>query len=382
MAFGYFYLPLYLEQLKNDSMKKGIILIILLCAASCVSLLQAQETKNSSFQFTIVPPLGTQGAEAPNYSNKVSINLLLGISQNESKFTLGGIANIIMNNASGFQIAGISNIIGNNGNGIQLAGILNTSKNYNGMQIGGVLNVASNFNGFQISGISNIAKNANGFQITGIGNVAKNLNGFQIAGIGNMAENLNGFQIAGIFNKAKNVNGFQISGILNIADHSDYPIGLVNLIKDGEKGIGISYNEIGSTVLSFRSGGKVMYGIVGLGYNYRSISKQSALIEAGIGAHINYAPSFRVNTEMTAKAYGLFKKNETTQYSLAVLPAFKCASHLEIFGGPTFNFLQSDNRDNDKIFPYDASISLWKTSSTSRLEQGYFGFTIGTQYIF
>jgi len=363
-------------------MKKGIILIILLCAVNCVSLLQAQEMKNSAFQFTIVPPLGTQGAEAPNYSNKVSINLLLGISQNESKFTLGGIANIIMNNASGFQIAGISNIIGNNGNGIQLAGILNTSKNYNGMQIGGVLNVASNFNGFQISGISNIAKNANGFQITGIGNVAKNLNGFQIAGIGNMAENLNGFQIAGIFNKAKNVNGFQISGILNIADHSDYPIGLVNLIKDGEKGIGISYNEIGSTVLSFRSGGKVMYGIVGLGYNYRSISKQSALIEAGIGAHINYAPSFRVNTEMTAKAYGLFKKNETTQYSLAVLPAFKCASHLEIFGGPTFNFLQSDNRDNDKIFPYDASISLWKTSSTSRLEQGYFGFTIGTQYIF
>ena len=394
-------------------MKKGIIFIILVCAASCVTLLQAQETKNSAFQFSIVPPLGTQGAEAFNSSNNVSINLLLGISQNERKFTLGGIANVIRNNASGTQIAGISNIIvnnangvklagvsntiGNNGNGILLAGMLNTSKDYNGMQISGILNAASNFNGFQISGISNMAKNANGFQITGIGNIAKNANGFQIAGIGNvaktlngfqtagignMAENLNGFQIAGIFNKAKNVNGFQIAGILNMADHSDYPIGLVNLIKDGEKGIGISYNEIGSTGLSFRSGGKVMYGILGLGYNYRSISKQSALIEAGIGAHINYSPTFRINTEITSKTYGLFKENETTQYSLAVLPAFKYASHLEVFGGPTFNFLRSDNRGNDDIFPGNACISLWKSSSASRLEQGYIGFTIGTQFLF
>jgi hypothetical protein len=378
-------------------MKKGIIFIIL-CAASCVTLLQAQEMKNSAFQFSIVPPVGTQGAEAFNSSNKVSINLLLGISQNERKFTLGGIANVISNNASGCQIAGISNIIGNNangfklagvsntignnGNGILLAGILNTSRDYNGMEISGILNAASNFNEFQISGIGNIAKNANGFQIAGIGNVAKTLNGFQIAGIGNMAEDLNGFQIAGIFNKAKNVNGFQIAGILNMADHSDYPIGLVNLIKDGEKGIGISYNEIGSTVLSFRSGGKVMYGILGLGYNYRSISKQSALIEAGIGAHINYSRTFRINTEITSKTYGLFKENETTQYSLAVLPAFKYASHLEIFGGPTFNFLRSDNRDNEDLFPGNACISLWKSSSTSRLEQGYIGFTIGTQFIF
>lgn len=394
-------------------MKKGIVFMILLCAASCATLLQAQETKNSSFQFTIVPPIGTQGAEAPSYSNKVSVNLLIGISKNERKFTFGGIGNIvsndasgtqiagmfnfISNNANGFALAGISNIIGNNGNGILLSGMLNTSKNYNGMQIGGVLNVASNLNGiqiagigniaenangFQIAGIGNIAKNANGFQIVGISNVAKNMNGFQIAGINNKADNLNGFQIAGIFNKAKNVNGFQIAGILNIADHSDYPIGLINLIKDGEKGISVSYNEIGSTVLSFRSGGKVMYGILGLGYNYRSISKQSALIEAGIGAHINYSPSFRINTEMTSKKYGLFNENNTTQYSLAVLPAFKCAPHLEIFGGPTFNYLQSDNKDNEDIFPGNACINLWKTSSSSCLEQGYIGFTIGTQFLF
>ena len=126
-------------------MKKGIVFMILLCAASCATLLQAQETKNSSFQFTIVPPIGTQGAEAPSYSNKVSVNLLIGISKNERKFTFGGIGNIvsndasgtqiagmfnfISNNANGFALAGISNIIGNNGNGILLSGILNTSKN-------------------------------------------------------------------------------------------------------------------------------------------------------------------------------------------------------------------------------------------------------------
>jgi len=379
-------------------MKKTILFIALLLTISSLNHAQAQDIKESSFQFTLFPPIGTQGTKAPEYTNKVSINLLVGLSKNEEKFTLGGLANIIKNDANGFQLAGLSNVIGNSANGIQIAGlsntiansgngillsgILNTSKHYDGMEITGALNVASNFNGLQIAGVGNVAKNTNGLQVAGVGNVAKTINGFQIGGVGNIADDINGFQIAGIFNKAKNVNGFQIAGILNIADSSDYPIGLINIIKNGEKGIGISYNEIGSTIMFFRSGGKVMYGIVGLGYNYRSISKESFVVEGGIGVHINCAPSFRINTELVSSEYSLFKKGETTQYSLAVLPTFKCASHLEIFGGPTFNYLHSDNTDNKKLFPGDAAISLWKSFGSSHLEQGYIGFTVGTQYIF
>ena len=379
-------------------MKKIIIFITLLLTISCFNHSQAQDIKESSFQFTLFPPIGTQGTEAPEYTNKVSINLLVGISKNEEKFTFGGLANIIKNNANGFQLAGLSNVIGNSANGIQIAGlsntivnsgngillsgVLNTSKNYNGMQITGALNVASTLNGFQVGGVCNVAKTTNGFQIGGVGNIAETTNGFQIGGVGNIANNVNGFQIAGVFNKAENVNGFQIAGILNIANRSDYPIGLINIIKEGEKGIGLSYNEIGSTILSFRSGGKVMYGIIGLGYNYRSISKESVVVEGGIGAHINCTPSFRINTELISNQYSLFKKGETTQYSLAVLPALKCASHIEIFGGPTFNFIHSDKTDNEKLFPGDAAISLWKSFSSSHMEQGYIGFTIGAQYLF
>lgn len=70
------------------------------------------------------------------------------------------------------------------------------------------------------------------------------------------------------------------------------------------------------------------------------------------------------------------------RYSLAVLPAFKFASHFEIFGGPTFNYMYSNDTDNKERFPGDAAISLWKSFNSSRLEQGFIGFTIGTQYIF
>ncbi len=379
-------------------MKKVIIFIILLFAINDTFLLQARETKKSAFQFTFFTPVGTQGTQAPDYSNKVSVNLLVGVSKNEESFTLGGLANIIRHNASGCQIAGLSNVIGNNAKGSQLAGIsntvgnnghgmllsgiLNTSKEYEGSQISGVLNVASHIKGFQLDGITNIAKNVNGFQIAGIGNVAKNVNGFQIAGIGNVAKDVNGFQIAGIFNKARNVKGFQFAGILNIADNCDYPIGLINLVKNGEKGIGVSFNELSSTVLSFRSGGKVMYGIVGLGYNYRSISKESVIFQTGIGVHINYTPSFRINTELISNVYTLFRGDVTSQISFAVLPAYKFASHIEIFGGPSFNFMQSDSFDNEDIFPGDGSINLWKKRGSSHLEQGHIGFIIGTQFLF
>lgn len=439
-------------------MKKVIIFIILLFAINDTFLLQARETKKSAFQFTFFTPVGTQGTQAPDYSNKVSVNLLVGVSKNEESFTLGGLANIIRhdasgcqiaglsnvigNNAKGFQLAGISNTVGNNGHGMLLSGILNTSKEYEGSQISGVLNVASHIKGFQLDGITNIAKNVKGFQIAGIGNVAKNVKGFQIAGvenvakdvngfqifgIGNVARNINGFQISGIgivtknvngfqiaeignvakdvngfqiagignvandvksfqiasiFNKARNVKGFQFAGILNIADNCDYPIGLINLIKNGEKGIGVSFNELSSTVLSFRSGGKVMYGIVGLGYNYRSISKESVIFQTGIGVHINYTPSFRINTELISNVYTLFRGDVTSQISFAVLPAYKFASHIEIFGGPSFNFMQSDSFDNEDIFPGDGSINLWKKRGSSHLEQGHIGFIIGTQFLF
>jgi hypothetical protein len=64
---------------------------------------------------------------------------------------------------------------------------------------------------------------------------------------------LRGVQTAGIFNVARHVRGLQM-GIANVAGHNDYPVGIVNIIKDGEMVVGTGYNEIGSATVNFSSG--------------------------------------------------------------------------------------------------------------------------------
>jgi len=331
-------------------MKKVILFLVLVAININTAFTQTTE---SAFQFTFFPPVGTQGTQSAQYSNKISINALAGISQNERCFTLGGLANIVKNDVSGFQLAGVSNVIGNNARGFQLAGVSNTIGNDGkGLLLSGVLNTSQEYKGTQITGLANIAGN------------------------------INGVQIAGLFNKAKDVKGVQIAGLLNIAENSDYPIGLINIIKNGEMGIGISYNEIGSAVLSFRSGGRVMYGIIGMGYNHKSVSDESFVFEAGIGAHINCSPAFRINTEIKTQDISLFREKEVSQQSLAILPALKLGSNFEIFAGPTVNYLTSDDLSNEKLFPENTGINIWKSFGSSRLEQVYVGFSAGIQVLF
>jgi len=99
-------------------MKK--ILVLILCVLVYSALFaQSNEDKKTVFQLSFVPPLSTNGAYSHQYTNTVSLNLLVGISRNEEAFTWGGISNIILNDAKGFQMAGLSNYVGNDGQGVQ-----------------------------------------------------------------------------------------------------------------------------------------------------------------------------------------------------------------------------------------------------------------------
>ncbi len=66
----------------------------------------------------------------------------------------------------------------------------------------------------------------------------------------------------------------QLAGLLNIAENSDIPLALINIIRNGEYGVSVSYNEAGSIIASFRSGGRITYGIVGAGYNHKASGKK------------------------------------------------------------------------------------------------------------
>ena len=292
-------------------MKKLLLIVISCMATYGVTFSQITERKSSRFQLSLFPPLSTNWIRSYQYTNRASLNLLVGLSRNEEGIAIAGLTNIITNEAKGFQFAGLINI----------------------------------------------------------------------------AKNVNGFQFAGLVNRAKDVNGVQFAGLVNIAENSDYPIGLINIIKNGEKGIAVTYNEVGSLMTTFRSGGRVTYGIIGVGYNHKT-SGRSYVTEAGFGIHINCLSWLRINNELKVACFGFSDNpfifsddplsNTVIGTNYSFMPAFKIAPHIELFGGPSLNYMNSGNTNKE----FDFKHSIWKHAGSTRLQQIYVGYQVGVQYLF
>jgi hypothetical protein len=86
-----------------------------------------------------------------------------------------------------------------------------------------------------LAGFANVAREVTGPQFAGFSNVARNIVGSQFSGFINTAEDVKGSQFAGFINVARKVSGVQVSGFINVADSSDYPLGIINIIRNGEK---------------------------------------------------------------------------------------------------------------------------------------------------
>ncbi|HEV7382354.1 MAG TPA: hypothetical protein VGN64_21310, partial [Dyadobacter sp.] len=256
----------------------------------------------------IVYPISSNGLKAADYSNRFSLHTIAGVSDNELAVAIAGGVNIIKHDAKGTTIAGIVNLIGNTANGAQIAGFSNIIRN--------------NASGAQVAGVMNLAGSAEGVQIAGFSNITKgHAKGLQLSGFLNKAENV-GNQIAGGINIAKTVKGVQLAGLINIADSSDYPIAILNFIKTGEKSVSLSIDETLTTMATFRSGGRGMYGILGVGYNLTEDDKSLFGIESGLGAHIPVANRFRINTEIVSQQLSDFKKGSYAKHHFRILPAY------------------------------------------------------------
>lgn len=183
--------------------------------------------------------------------------------------------------------------------------------------------------GVQIAGFMNYSGSIDGVQVAGFGNFTKgNAKGLQLSGFMNVTKNVNS-QISGFINIAKNVKGIQLASFMNIADSSDYPIGLLNFIKNGEKSISLSIDETVTSVTTFRSGGRVLYGIVGAGYNFKNSNRPLYAVESGLDVHIPVAGHFRINTELVDQYLSNFKKGDYFKGTFRILPGYKIANRLE-----------------------------------------------------
>ena len=376
-------------------MKK--LLLFLLCALLSFTAF-SQEKKFRPVQINFGFPLSTINVKkAKEYTNAFSINLLVGISKNERSLALAGISNVIANNATGLQIASVSNYIGNAGYGIAIAGVTNINKgSYNGIQASGVYNYSGSgngiavagvanmskgsYNGIQVSGVYNYSGSGNGIAVAGVANMSKgSYNGLQLSSVTNIAGDVKGLQFAGVMNIAKKVKGVQFATILNVAEESNFPIALINIIKNGKMGVSLSYDNMNNTMLSFRSGGKYSYGILGVGYNGKVNDGSKIVAEAGYGIHIPITNWLEINNEFKATSLGFSNDKVCYNASYLLAPSFTFLNHFNVFGGASFNYLYSNYVNFEDLFPNKC---LWEKDNSDNKQRMFIGYQIGLQYVF
>lgn len=324
---------------------KAIITSILLAATLTATAQDQQNSKSSGARSVTISiprkmhlglayPLSTNGTHARLDTNSFSLHLIAGVSAAERGLSFAGLSNVVVHDTKGVQFAGFSNHIGKTASGALFAGFMN---------------------------------------IYGGGS------GPAFAGFANIAKDVKGSQFAGFINIAKKVKGTQVAGFINIADSSDYPVGIINIIKNGEKSIGLTTDENQTAMLSFRSGGKILYGILGIGYNFKNTDEVYAF-EAGLGAHFFRSRSFRVNAEITSSMLEGFKEGEYMKATLRAMPALKITPFLEIFAGPSLNFISTNTTEG--IALTKKTIKEWPGEWDDDFRALYLGYTGGLHFIF
>jgi hypothetical protein len=340
----------------------------------------------------LVYPLSTNGTQAAEYTNRFSLHVIAGVSKGETGAAISGISNIVKGTASGAALAGFSNHIGLLQNGAAISGFMNSvQKTSHGVMVAGFLNQAGEMqHGYQFAGFANFGRKSDSasVQVSGFMNhtdsVSVAATGFinshrsakvQVGGFMNLAQDAH-VQVAGFMNVAKKVKGVQVAGLLNIADSSDYSIALINIVKHGEKQISLSIDETSNTILSFKSGGRVLYGILGVGYNFRNDSATRYAFQGGIGAHLYMNSHFRINVEAVHTSNTDFHKVVFSKGTLGIYPAYRFGNNIEVFAGPTFNWIHTKDGVGEDLAPY----YIWsKHRRNDRFDGAYIGGSLGVQ---
>ena len=336
-----------------------------------------------------------------------SVNII-GVSNNRKSLALGALGNVVREKAYGLQIAGLSNHVGDMGGGVAIAGLSNTSggsyygiqvsglgnisrgmmgiqvaglgnitRDTRAIQVAGLTNISKGLYGIQISGLTNISQDAYGLQLAGLFNVSHDLYGMQLAGLFNCAKDVYGLQFAGLVNVAKQARGVQFATILNVAEESDFPIGLINIIKQGDKGVALTYDILGNAVMSFRSGGKYTYGILGVGCNAQI--EERLVVEAGYGLQIPVCRWLDVNNEFKATTMGYNSGYTRSNFSYLLAPSLTLWRHCNLFAGASINYFMSDRASAATLLP---NAGLWRKEGDRGIGQLYLGYQVGVQYVF
>jgi hypothetical protein len=181
------------------------------------------------FQVSLVPGVNSNGLNSAQYFNKISLNLLAGLSAGNRILEVGVISNASTFRVTGIQIAGIANVVGTNSFLVEPDEKLRSRDEEK---------FTAKFHGLQFAGVINyVNESATGLQFSGMINATrKEVKGMQLSGIGNTAGGpTNGVQLAGLYNlSGETMSGVQVSLLLNVTHEffSGTQLGLINKAKE------------------------------------------------------------------------------------------------------------------------------------------------------
>ncbi|MFO7825215.1 MAG: hypothetical protein R6V72_14850 [Cyclobacterium sp.] len=347
----------------------------------------------SPVQMSLTPGLSTQGVFSSQMINNFSLNLLGGYTAGVEGLEVAGLFNMNQRMVTGMQTAGLFNMVGGNVSGFQAAGIFNNVYgDLTGFQVAGLLNkIGSDLDGAQVSGLVNQVDGKARIQIAGWANLSRSTDKFQLAGLYNRTEGDAGnaqiagvfnhsggnvaYQLSGLINKADTVSGFQLAGLVNIAASSDYSLGLINIIGDGEQSISVGLDESSFAQLSLRSGGKKLYGLLGTGIRLHPITMFG--LDLGFGWHAFRKKSYFMDIELVNRWSSDFGGMTNYSNSLRFLHGYQMG-RLKYFAGPTLAFSVLDQA-------WSWPVSGWKIAekhNSRSLFALHIGMIGGVQYVF
>ena len=363
-----------------------IALFIGLAARSEANKWEDEVSEKRFAQLTFISPLGTNGAKSSITSNKISVNLLMGVSGGVDCFEFGGFHNTTKGDVKGLQFAGFGNVVNGITKGVQFGGIYNVDLNLStGLQIAGITNVIhgpskgahfggiSNYvteeswafqaggianvtpggnHGLQVAGITNVnGKEGEGSQIAGITNVTYGKpSKFQLAGIANVAtQGVDGAQIAGIANYTTKLSGFQLA-LINVADTVErgVPLGLISVVRNGYYAFEIETNDAFWINATYKMGVPKLYNIFTVGFKHQDGNEMWG-VGLGLGSLMSVGEKWGLNFDLTATHVN---ENEWWTEDLNLLNRLKINAWvdlgpLEIYGGPSLNVHVSNLKDDE-----------------------------------
>ena len=316
------------------------------------------------FGADFAPYAGTS-SKYPDRRRTLSFNFLAGYSRGLNGVELGVGANIESAFMCGVQVAAGANVVLGDVRGVQLAvsdvalgklegvqlGVANYAKgDIEGVQLGVLSLGGGALEGAQVSVVNVLNGQVVGNQTAVVNLASGNIQGAQVGVVNVSGGSVEGVQVGATNVATGRVHGTQV-GVVNYADVSDYPVGVVSVVRHGRTSVDGWATEAGIGMVGARHGGRVIHNVYGVGYRVGETAAWSFAL--GLGGRAELAPKLHLDIE--AMAYWIQRGQPFDQdaqigslgasFGYALTPVFG------LFAAPTLNVLVTNDKDLAGIAP-------------------------------